>query len=370
MLRLTFDKTVNLIEGTIMADTVSNKDLFFHVPTTQDDSRWKEIIKEMNHYAPPEEVEGMVFFSREVLPVSKPVRRSGEDSSNLNLTRATNPDRDNLNTIETRGLNVTCYPPKTIITTEVVDINPIDPIEEDLFGGYGRSGKFDELDINFWVYDRYVPSSQYGKMQKGLDDVCEDAGISDNGKVSSKAPTKEDYVSLSLTKMDRHGWKEPQLRLWYDAIDHALSSKQVNSYIADAIRIQNAQGRIDWKDQKYVKQQAKTQGIGKLIPINTDGAQDGNRQRFERMLIPAMREYLRSHETQQLCLHNTKVSNHQDYDLANEKMVELIGEDLELVVSFVDAWRVFKTNPIAVTHRVTEKIGEDSKLGVIVPYEG
>ena len=47
MLILTIDKTVNLIEGTIMADTVSNKDLFFHVPTTQDDSRWKEIIKEI-----------------------------------------------------------------------------------------------------------------------------------------------------------------------------------------------------------------------------------------------------------------------------------------------------------------------------------
>jgi len=37
----------------------------------------------------------------------------------------------------------------------------------------------------------------------------------------------------------------------------------------------------------------------------------------------------------------------------------------------VDAWRVFKTKPIAVTHRVTEKInGEDVPCGVIVPYTG
>ena len=81
-----------------------------------------------------------------------------------------------------------------------------------------------------------------------------------------------------------------------------------------------------------------------------------------------MKEYLKSHETQALCLHNTKVSNHQDYDDSNEAMVDLLKEDLELIVNFVDAWRVFKTNPIAVTHRVTEKIGEDDVVGVIVPY--
>ena len=351
-----------------MTEKISNKDLFYQIPQTQDDPLWEEIKEKMDHYAPPEKVEGMVFFSREVLPVSKPVRKSGEKNSNINLTRFSNPDRDNLNTIGTRGLNVTCYPPKTVITTEVVDKEPVDPIEEDLFGGYGRSEKFDELGINFWVYDRYVPSSQFGAMQKCLDDVFEDGGISDNGKVSSKAPSKQDYVGISLLKMERYGWKELELRAWYDSIEHALNDTQITSYIKDAIRIENAQGRIDWKDQKYVKQQAKTQKLGKLIPLNTDGAEDGNRQRFERILVPAMKEYLKSHETQALCLHNTKVSNHQDYDDANEKMVDLIQEDLDLIVNFVDAWRVFKTDPIAVTHRVTEKIGEDDVVGVIVPY--
>ena len=354
-----------------MTEQISNKDLFYQIPQTQDDPLWEEIIKKLNLYAPPEKVEGMEHYSREVLPVSKPVRRSGEDNSNLNLTRATNPDRDNLNTIETRGLNVSCYPPKTVITTELVDGEPIDPIEEDLFGGYGRSEKFDELGIDFWVYDRYVPSNQFGAMQKCLDDVFEDGGISDNGKVSSKAPSKQDYVGISLLKMERYGWKELELRAWYDSIEHALNDTQITSYIKDAIRIQTAQGRIDWKDQKYVKQQAKTQQLGKLIPLNTDGAEDGNRQRLERILVPAMKEYLKSHETQALCLHNTKVSNHQDYDDANEAMVDLLKEDLDLIVNFVDAWRVFKTAPIAVTHRVTEKInGEDGPCGVIVPYTG
>jgi hypothetical protein len=353
-----------------MTEPISNKDFFYQIPETQDDPLWEKIITEMNHYAPPEKVEGMVFFSREVLPVSKPVRKSGEKNSSINLTRFSNPDRDNLNTIGTRGLNVTCYPPKTVITTELVDGEPIDPIEEDLFGGYGRSDKFDELDKKFWVYDRYVPSDQFGVMQKCLDDVFEDGGISDNGKVSSKAPSKQDYVGISLLKMERYGWKELELRAWYDSIEHALNDTQITAYIKDAIRIQNAQGRIDWKDQKYVKQQAKTQGFGKLIPLNTDGAEDGNRQRFERILVPAMKEYLKTHETQKLCLHNTKVSNHQDYDDANEAMVDLIQEDLDLIVNFVDAWRVFKTQPIAVTTRVTEKIGEDDEIGVIVPYTG
>ena len=351
-----------------MTETKSPKEFFFQIPQTLDDPLWDEIKAKMNTYAPPEKVEGMVFFSREVLPVSKPVRKSGEKNSNINLTRFSNPDRDNLNTIGTKGLNVTCYPPKTVITTELVNGEPIDPIEEDLFGGYGRSEKFDELGINFWVYDRYVPSNQFGAMQKCLDDVFEDGGISDNGKVSSKAPSKQDYVGISLLKMERYGWKELELRAWYESIEHALNDTQITAYIKDAIRIQTAQGRIDWKDQKYVKQQAKTQGLGKLMPLNTDGAEDGNRQRFERILIPAMKEYLRTHETQKLCLHNTKVSNHQDYDDANEAMVDLINEDLDLIVNFVDAWRVFKTQPIAVTNRVTEKIGEDDVVGVIVPY--
>lgn len=346
-------------------DLVSNRNLFSQIPTTKEDKLWGEIIDRMNQYAPPEEVAGMTFHSREVLPVSKPVRRNGEDNSNLNLTRTTNPDRDNLNTIETRGLNVTCYPPKTLIT------NPEEPESvwsEDLFGGYGRSGKFDELGISFWVYDRYLPSEEYGAMQSCPEDRAEDGGISDNGKVSSKPPTKEDYVSLSMVKMKRHGWKELELLAWYNSIDHALSDKQVSAYITDAIRRKNAAGRIEWKDQKHVKQQAKTQKLGKLIPINTDGAEDGNRQRFERMLIPAMKAYVEDHETQNLCLHNTKVSNHQDYDLANEKMVELIEKDLELVVKFVDAWRFFKVDPIKVTHRVAEKIGSDKEIGKIVSY--
>ena len=70
MLLLTIDKTVNLNKGTIMTKTKSPKEFFFQIPQTQDDSRWEDIIKEMNTYAPPEDVEGMVFFSREVVPVS------------------------------------------------------------------------------------------------------------------------------------------------------------------------------------------------------------------------------------------------------------------------------------------------------------
>ena len=109
-----------------MTETISTKDLFIQVPDTQDDPSWDEIIRKTLLYAPPETVEGMEFYSREVLPVSKPIRKSGEDNSNLNLTRATNPERDNLNTIETRGLNVTCYPPKTIITNPEADEDDYD----------------------------------------------------------------------------------------------------------------------------------------------------------------------------------------------------------------------------------------------------
>lgn len=349
-----------------MTVEVKNSRDFFHlVPTTQNDPYWDDIIIETYLYAPPEKVEGMEFFRRDVLPVSKPIRRSGDDNSSLNATRSTNPDRDNLSTIETKGLNVQCLPPRTIITNPD---SPQNEYEEDLFGGYGRGEEFDRLKISFWIFDRYKPSTNFGKMQSCSEDVCEDGGISDNGRVSSKPPTKTDYVDLSLRKMKRHGWKEDKLRLWYDSIEHTLSPKQVNSYINDAIRRQTAQGRIEWKDESYVKKQAKKQKIN-VIPLNCDGAEDGNRQRLERKLIPMMKEYISSHKTQKLCLHNNKVSNHEDYDLANEKMVEVLEEDLNLIIDFADHWRVFKTQPIKITHRVTQKIGEDDVVGEIIDFE-
>ena len=60
-----------------MTVEVKNSRDFFHIPpTTQDDPYWDVIKEEMRSYAPPEKVEGMEFFRRDVLPVSKPVRRS------------------------------------------------------------------------------------------------------------------------------------------------------------------------------------------------------------------------------------------------------------------------------------------------------
>jgi len=47
---------------------------------------------------------------------------------------------------------------------------------------------------------------------------------------------------------------------------------------------------------------------------------------------------------------------------------------MNLIISLVDTWRVYKTEPIAITHRVTEKIKVDDEeygnTGIIVPYEG
>ena len=348
-------------------ETIRSRDLFCQVPTKLEDTEsWEEIIKKTKKYAPPEEVEGMEFIERVAIPVSKPVRRSGDGNSSMNLTRYSNPERDNLNTIDTKGLNVTCFPPRTLV------INPEDPKdewEEDLFAGFGRFGYFDTYKIYFWIVDRYKLSKNMGRMQTCDKDVCEDAHVSDNGRVSSKPPTKADYIHLSLRKIKRHGWKADKLRLWYDSIEHTLSPKQVNAYVNDAIRIQTAQGRIDWFDESHVKKQAKKQKIN-VIPLNCDGAEDGNKQRLERKLIPMMKAYVVNHETQQLCLHNNKVSNHEDYDLANEKISETLDEYLELIDSFVNHWRVFKTKPVEISYRVAQKIDNENgeEMGTIIDF--
>lgn len=342
-----------------------NKDLFHSFPETQDDKRWEIIKEKMNRFAPPEDVPGMVFFRRDIIPVSKPIRKSGKDNSTLNGTRSANPDRDNLNTIEGKGLNVTCHPIKTLITSPLPIKDDQEPKEEDLFGGYGRCAEFDRLGIKFTVADRYYIEGNFSTIQPDSEDVTDDAGISDNGNVSSKPPTKKCYVNLSLKKIEKHGWKEHELRLWYGSINHSLSIEQVNSYIKDALRRKTAATRIDWKDEGYVKKKAKEQGI-KCIPLNCDGAQDGNKQRLIRKMESMMKKYIETHETQHFCLHDTIVSNHEDYNLAQEKMIEYINEYIELVNTFVDHLRVFKTPPMKATYRCTEAKGVDEIIGEIV----
>ena len=75
-----------------MTEQISNKDLFYQIPQTQDDPLWEKIIKKMNSYAPPEKVEGMEHYSREVLAVSKAIRKSGETDSGAGLASLVDDD--------------------------------------------------------------------------------------------------------------------------------------------------------------------------------------------------------------------------------------------------------------------------------------
>ena len=352
-----------------MTNTVKSGDFFYRTPTEKDDAQWEEIIEKTETFAPPEEIEGMEFVERVVLPVSKPQRKSGDDNSSKNSTRVSNPERDNLNTIETKGINVTCSPPKTVIT------NPSEPKDEwndDLFGGYGRSAEFDRLEVKFWIYDRYKICGERGSLQATDEDVTDDAGISDNGKVSAKPPSKEDYVALCVKKIDKYAWGRNELNKWYaEVIDHTLSHKQVESYITTALNTHHAKGRIDFEHatRKDIERRSKIQKLGKVVPLNADGAESGNAQRLERLMFPMMREYIQHHVTQNLCLHNTKVTNHQDYDDANDAIVTMLENNISLIEEFVDHYRVFKTMPMQVKYRMAQKINCDSEIGVIVDYE-
>ena len=279
-----------------MIKTVKECDLFHNPPSDPNDKKWDEIIEKTIQYSPPIEEDGLEHLERVVLPVSHPNRKSGDDNSSLNASRTTKPNRDNLITIETRGINVTCKPLKTVVTNPD---EPRDKWKDDLTGGYGRSQYFDELGINCWVYDRYKISGTRGQFQEDDGDVVDDTKLTDNAKAGGSQNTKADYVTAAIGKIDKYGikkWNKNKLKNWLTHVSKGeLSDKQVSSYADDAHRKVKARGRIDHdcSNENYVRKQAKEQKLGKIIPLNADGAdKQGNRQRIQRKIFAMMRDYI------------------------------------------------------------------------------
>ena len=73
-------------------------------------------------------------------------------------------------------------------------------------------------------------------------------------------------------------------------ISNIVSKDQVNEYISDAIRIENADGRVEWFKENDVVQ-ALTSKKEKAV-LNTSDADKGNDQRYLRTLIAQMRAYV------------------------------------------------------------------------------
>ena len=357
-----------------MTKTIKECDLFHNPPLDPNDKKWTdEIIPDTLKYSPPIEEDGLEHLERVVLPVSHPNRKSGDDNSSKNGSRVNKPNRDNLITIHTRGINVTCKPLKTVIT------NPDKPREEwkdDLTGGYGRSQYFDELGIPCWVYDRYRIGDAKGEFQEDDEDVVDDTKLTDNAKAGGSQNTKADYVTAAVGKIDKYGakkWNENKIKNWLTHVSKGeLSDKQVSSYADDAHREVKARGRIDHdcSNENHVKKQAKEQKLGKIVPLNADGAdKQGNRQRLQRKMFAMMRNYIDSHgETQNFAVFNGYATTHEEFNNDIVAMDKIMNEELDLASEFVTARLKYGTKPCKITHILGQRIKVDNPVNSLFPY--
>jgi hypothetical protein len=352
-----------------MIKTIKECDLFHNPPSDPNDKKWDEIIQKTIQYSPPIEEDGLEHLERVVLPVSHPNRKSGDDNSSLNASRTTKPNRDNLITIETRGINVTCKPLKTVVTNPD---EPRDKWKDDLTGGYGRSQYFDELGINCWVYDRYKISGTRGRFQEDDGDVVDDTKLTDNAKAGGSQNTKADYVTAAVGKIDKYGakkWNENKIKNWLTHVSKGeLSEGQVSSYAEAAHRKVKARGRIDHdcSNENYVRKQAKEQKLGKIIPLNADGAdKQGNK------MFAMMRDYIDSEgQTQNFAVFNSIATTHEEFDNDNSAMVKILNEELALIQEFASKRLEFGTKPGQITHVLGQRIKTDNPVNSLFSYTG
>jgi len=335
-----------------------NEEFYHKVPQTS--NGWDEIIKATEIYAPHEELPGYKYLGRNVIKVSSLVLKNKKGETQ-NPARATNASRDNKGSFE-KGINVKCLPPKLVRRSK----------NKHLFGGFGRKEYFDELGYKYWIYDEYEDNGQETEFAKDEEDKFNDNALSDNGQVTNSPPTKQDYVCAAMDKILKYGWDKAKLLSWFKSgISHTLSDKQVDDYVADAFRRNNAKGRIEWFKEAEIKQQVKEQNLDGITVINTNGAEKGNDARFLKVLAKLMDAYIESEgETQEIGVHNTYTSTWDATDIANDSMAKFAESFIGKIKRFAEACNWYKTTPWKVSKRLTQRKGEggDQDLGVFVDY--
>jgi hypothetical protein len=342
---------------------------FYTPPKTV--GEWGPIIKESLERTPPENRPGEKWVERVAMPINQPNRKN-KNGECTNSARAENPGTRETGPFE-RGVDVRELPPHTLLNEETN--------EDDLVGGYGRYEVFVFHGYSVWMYDRYVsdPSSRTPR-QLDDEDVKSDSGLSSNGDFRGKPPVKRDYVSALVDKIKKYDWKRDQCKSWFkNDIKHCLSKDQVNEYIADAIRIENADGRVEWFKENDVVQALTSEEV-KAAVLNTSDADKGNDQRYLRTLLAQMREYVEASKhdlseeecVQKYCTHNTKASTHDQIDDSHKGMVKIANDALELIVKFSDHLYMNRRKwgenhkPFSFNHQMQQKKGTGVRVGTIV----
>jgi len=336
---------------------------FYPVPQTGNILEWNDIISKIPD---PEEFDGMRFVERIVLSTRAPNKKNKETGESHNLARnggTGNRDKSLFGSFS-HGIDTREMPPKVVF----------DDGQDYLYGGFGRADIFAELKYNFWIYDRYEYTEENRNfLQKDSVDVLQDAAISDNGKPSSKAPSKSDYVSILVDRIIKYKWCNVEMQKWFDSINHCLTKEQISEYIKDSVSREKALGRVEWS-KSYVVEQLLKKEFPEVTLLNATNAETGNTQRFTRTLIAMMQSYIDSEgKTQEYCLWNSAAESHEQLDDALKAIDKNMKSIVELMVDFVDTYRAqLRKNkqhrPCNPTKRLTQKIGVDKIVGKIVDF--
>ena len=96
---------------------------------------------------PQIELDGMKVVDRIVLPTDKPIRKNKKgETTNFTRSGGTGTRDESLVGSFEQGIDLTKFPPR---------LTKIGEDKYELFGGFGRSEIFKELDYKFWIYDVY-----------------------------------------------------------------------------------------------------------------------------------------------------------------------------------------------------------------------
>ena len=306
----------------------------------------------------PEEIDGLTFVGREILFTDQPNRKNKKgETINFTRTAGTGSRDQTLVGSFQRGIDIREMPPKVLRTI----------LGDDLFGGFGRHEVFEILGYLVWIYDVYRESTQTRNyLQAELNDVKEDAAISDNGGFKSKPATKEDYVRILTKRIQSQKWTTDTCKQWFKTIDHCLSNKQINEYISTAQLKEKADGVIEDIPQKTAASLVKNHDP-KLGLLNVTDAERDNLQRLLRCLPAIMNGYINSKgRTQEFAAFHTSTPSHESIDKSIIGGQKIIKDLLDLIDDFQAARNFYKTDACRLTKVVYQKINAKHKVKSII----
>lgn len=337
---------------------MAKKNKFFTtIPSVEKEQN--DVLKtSVGHLPLYEELDGLKYVERIVLRTDQPIR-TDKNGNTLNPTRVAGTgsrDQSLYGSFE-KGIDVRELPPKVLKTNEGFI----------LFGGFGRSQIFEDLNYRFWIYDVYQnDTSALNNLQSGISDALEDASISDNGSFKSKPAQKDDYVRILIKRQRSQKWDDKNCVDWFDTIEHCLTPQQIKEYIASARLKNKADGVIE--DVKVgTASKIATDFDPTLSVLNVTDTENNNWQRFLRSLPGLMNGYINSKgKTQEFASFHTATPSHSAIDESIAAGQDVMDDVMDLISRFEDARRFYKTDPCKLSKVVYQKIGGEYKVKTLV----